>query len=393
MNEKDSSRRRFLVAGLTAPALLATTTPNASKTPAAALPAVRNVPRLDYRLLGKTGMKVTTMGFGCMITSDPTVIERAADLGVNYFDTARVYQNGNCERMVGAALKGRRNRIFLSSKTGARTKEQALADLDVSLRETGAGYLDIWYLHGKGKPEDLSDELMEAQEIARKAGKIRFAGVSTHDVKAIAPAMVEHKDHFDVMLTTYNFTMAPAISDAIQLAAEAGLGVVAMKVMAGGRKPQRVSPDNEKTRDILQHEGAMVAALRWALRNPHVHTTVPSITDNDQLDENLKAMAAPISPDEERLLDLRLAHIRPFYCNMCNECAGTCAKGLPVADLLRFYMYSENYGQYGLGLENFRQLPAHVRAVRCADCRECTVRCPNGVRIMERLARAQAIFA
>ena len=78
---------------------------------AAALPAAANAAGTDsisYRILGKTGLKVTTVGFGAMITSDPSVITRALDMGITYFDTARGYQNGNCERMVGAALKGTR---------------------------------------------------------------------------------------------------------------------------------------------------------------------------------------------------------------------------------------------------------------------------------------------
>jgi predicted aldo/keto reductase-like oxidoreductase len=212
-------------------------------------------------------------------------------------------------------------------------------------------------------------------------------------VRVIAPAMVQHIEHFDVMLTTYNFTMAPEIGDAIHLAAAAGLGVVAMKVMAGGNKPGRMPNDGGKTKEILGKEGAMLAALRWALRNPDVRTTIPSITDADQLEENMKAMAAPLSPAEQQLLEVRSAGIRPFYCNMCNECAGTCAKGLPVADVLRFYMYSENYGEFGLGRDNFRQLPARLQSVRCGDCRECSVECPNGVRVMERLTRAQEMFA
>ncbi len=110
----------------------------------------------------------------------PDVIERAADIGVNYFDTARGYQNGNNERMVGAALKARRKNLIISTKSGAQTKEAILKDLDTSLKELGTDYVDIWYLHGKSKPADITDELMAAQVEAKKSGKIRFAGVSTH---------------------------------------------------------------------------------------------------------------------------------------------------------------------------------------------------------------------
>ena len=86
-----------------------------------------------------------------MITSDGSVIERAADMGVNYFDTARVYQSGNCERMVGAALKSRRKNIILSTKSLAQNQAGLLADLDTSLRELQTDYVDIWYLHSKSR--------------------------------------------------------------------------------------------------------------------------------------------------------------------------------------------------------------------------------------------------
>ena len=162
-----SSRRSFLAAGLSAPALLAA-------------PAAKGDVKLSYRVLGKTGMKVTAVSFGAMITSDGTVLERAADAGINYFDTARGYQNGNCERMVGNALKSRRKNVFISTKSPSRTKAGALADLDTSLRELQTDYVDIWYLHAIGKPEEITDELIEAQDIAKKAGKIRFSGFSTH---------------------------------------------------------------------------------------------------------------------------------------------------------------------------------------------------------------------
>ena len=242
-------------------------------------------------------------------------------------------------------------------------------------------------------PPKLTPELLEAQNIAKKAGKIRFAGLSTHsghkDVIAYAAA---NNKHFDVVLTTYNFAMEPFMDGLVRTASDAGLGVVAMKVMAGGQRPTGNAPDG-KTKEILKREGASLAALKWAIRNPGVHTTVPSITDMDQLDENLKAMAVPFSPDDAKVLQARLLQISPEYCRMCGECNGQCRQGLNVADLNRFLMYSENYGEFSLGREHFQTLPAAHREVRCSSCPECTVQCPYGVRVSQRLARAQECFA
>src|SRR5512135_1719876 len=126
-----SSRRDFLALGLALPATALGSTPLPGLSGAEApLPAVQAAGGLSYRVLGKTGLKVTTVGFGCMITSDPSVLEKAADLENNYFDTAREYQSGNNERMVGAALKAKRNNLYISTKSGGGTKQEALDHLE-----------------------------------------------------------------------------------------------------------------------------------------------------------------------------------------------------------------------------------------------------------------------
>ncbi|MBZ5565212.1 MAG: aldo/keto reductase, partial [Acidobacteriia bacterium] len=344
---------------------------------------------LSYRVLGKTGLKVTSLGFGCMITSDPSVIERAADVGINYFDTARGYQHGNNERMVGAALQRKRNAIYIASKTEAGDKQGALQQLDTSLRELGTDHLDVWHLHGKDSPGDAPDDLFEAQQIAKQQGKVRFAGVSTHQPKRMIPFLLK-KGATDVVLVTYNFTMDKSVEDVIAQANQAGVGVVAMKVMAGGFR--KVKP-GDAVAPKLKREGAMLAALKWVLRDSDVHTTIPSMTDMDQLEDNLKAMTQPYSPKEEQLLARQLEFIAPLYCRMCGECDGQCAQGLPVANVLRYLTYADGYGQFALARENYQQLPAETAAVRCGDCPACTVKCPFGVKVAQRLSRAQELFA
>jgi aryl-alcohol dehydrogenase-like predicted oxidoreductase len=389
MNDK-STRRNFLVtAGLALPAAALASTARTRQDDTR--PPLTSPAGLSYRVLGKTGLKVTSVGFGCMITSDQSVIERGADLGITYFDTARSYQNGNNERMVGSALKAKRKDIVLSTKTGAGTKEEALKHLDTSLTELGTDHVDIWYLHGKSKPEELSDGLLEAQQIAKKAGKTRFVGVSTHAGQpGLFPAVIQKLPHFDVILTSYNFSLDPGMDGLIESAVKEGLGIVAMKVMAGGFR--RAKP-GEKLYETLKREGAMLAALKWVLKNKNVATTVPSITDMEQLDENMKAMTVPFSDADQKILFAQLEYIRPLYCRTCGNCAGKCPKGLPVADMLRHLSYSEGYGEFQLARESFLALPSEVRNVRCKDCGACAVRCPNGVRVAERLQIAQELFA
>jgi predicted aldo/keto reductase-like oxidoreductase len=354
----------------------------------------RSAPKLTYGTLGKTGMKVSRVSFGCLVTSDQSVIERAVDNGINYFDTARIYQGGNNERMVGSALKKYRGKVFISTKTQAKDRKAAFADLETSLKELQTDYLDVWHLHARSTPDMVNDDLLDAQRIAKRDGKVRFAGISFHDGHAeMIPAMLK-LNHFDLFLVSYNYTMDPGVEPLLAAVHKANLGLIAMKVMAGGVQPTTASyrVDPQKL-EKLKRDGAPLAALKWALRNPNIDAAIPSIMDNEQLEENLSAMGAPFSAADGQLLALRLEEITPLYCRMCGHCKGQCSQGLPVADVLRFLMYAESYGQFAMAREHFKTLPAELAGVRCSSCANCTVECPNGVQVAARLHKAQQLFA
>jgi predicted aldo/keto reductase-like oxidoreductase len=386
----NTSRREFLSAGLMLPVAGAASKINFLDSPDKLIPAHPKTPvKLAYRTLGQTGLKITSVGFGCMITSDPSVITRAADIGITYFDTARVYQHGNNERMVAAALGSKRKDLVLSTKSVSGSKEALLKDLDTSLAELKTDYVDIWYLHAKDSPGAIHDDMVEAQHIAKQQGKICFAGMSTHALPKMNEWTIDKKA-FDVVLTVYNFTMDQKTDEAIAAVAKTGTGIVAMKIMAGGAHAHR---PGEPVDPRTQREGAMLAALKWVLNKPNISTTIPSMTDMDQLDENLRAMSEKFSPSDEKILTAHLDRIKPLYCRFCGECDGACAKGLQVADTLRILTYADGYGQFALARERFNELPSHHATVRCGECTECTVQCPHGVRISERIARAQELFA
>ena len=375
------SRREFLASGIALPAAALTPTLLSGGLRGDSTNIVSGMEAangLEYRILGKTGLKVTSVGFGCMITSDPSVISKAVDLGVNYFDTARGYQHGNNERMVGAALGDRRKSVFVSTKSEAEDKKSALADLDTSLQELRTDYLDIWYLHSKDEPESLNAGLLEAVQFAKAQGKARFVGLSTHSAETMVPAAIK-TGVLDVVLITYNYTMGSRLDPVIGAAEKAGLGVVAMKVMAHGKKDLK--------------PGVGPAALKWVLKNKGVRTTIPSMVDMDQLDQNFRTMSSAFSPADQAVLTACLDQLAPVYCRMCGNCRGMCPRGLPVAVMLRYLTYADGYGQFALGRERFQGLPEDIRNVRCADCGTCIVDCPNGVQVSRRLGKAQALFA
>ena len=383
---RSSSRRSFLAAGLALPAVA-----SASRFTAQAQQAPANAPStgliLKYKTLGKTGMKVTTVGFGTMITSDGSVIARAADMGINYFDTSRGYSNGQNERMVGAALNGKRNNLFISTKCDRNTKTDVLAELDTSLKELNTDHVDVWHLHGKQSPQQISDDLVDAQLTAKKQGKIRFMGVSCHaNLPGIVDRLIEAK--MDVVQPQFSYMQDPTWAAAIDKLNQAGIAVVAMKVMAraGGRgrgaAPQPARPAN-----------LAPAALKWVIKNPAIGTTVPSMTDMDQLDQNFKVMAEDFTAEDQKVLTASIDHVGPYYCRTCGECAGQCPKGLFASEMVRFVMYADGYGQFALGRENFQRMPLELQQIRCGDCDRCVVQCPHGINIAERLSRAQELFA
>jgi hypothetical protein len=379
--EYRSSRRSFLTAGVALPALAA--------------PRAKPV-GMAHRTLGKTGLKVNPLGFGGRGTTEPGVIARALDLGINYIDTGRMYQNS--ERMLGGALKGKRKNVLIAGKTSAKTRADALADLDTSLRELQTDYLDIWQLHGKTRPEEVTDELLEVLQIAKKSGKIRFGGITTHlNVPEMLAAMLK-RGGVDVMLAGYNFTLKPEVTQAIRSARQAGMGIVAMKVLAGGfARIQNSDPRFEGNAGALvrtlKQDGAMTAAIRWALKNESLDACAVAMSDFEQVEENVRALSQPYSEDDEKLLSAKLAFLGPRYCRMCGACGGVCDKGVPVPDMLRFLTYAEGYRDFPLARRSFLELPGETRRIRCADCQSCTVDCPNGVQVRARLIRAQELLA
>ncbi len=378
----NSSRRKFLQAGLALPVagLVVSHSPESLGQTSAGL---------VLRPLGKTGLKVSGVGCGVGLIPDPAVLVRAADLGVNYFDTARTYEKGKSEEITGAALKARRNKIILASKTDGMTKAEVFREMDESLKALRTDHVDIWHLHARDTPEAITDELVEAQETLKQQGKTRFIGISTHDINAVVDKVIKLGKH-DVVQTTYSYPIGTDRNAALHKLHEAGIGVVAMKVIVAMSMAGFAPPPKER-RD-LTHEGPL-SAVKWVLRNPDISTTVPYAKNIAEVEMNFRAMTEPYTPQDEKVLFARNEEIRPLYCRMCYECKGQCPNGIPVADELRYLAYNDFAGDFRQARNNYLRLPDEIRAVRCSDCSACTIRCPNGVDVRNRLIRAQDLLA
>jgi uncharacterized protein len=373
----DSSRRKFLQAGLVLPAagFVASHPDVFSQT--AAVQA--------FRTLGKTGLKVSAVGCGVgYVNLDPAVVARAAELGVNYFDTARGY--GKSEDVAGAALKGRRDKVVIATKTDGKTRAEIFKDIDTSLKALQTDYVDIWHLHSRDTPDAITDEAVEACETLKKQGKTRFIGVSAHDIYAVVDKILKI-GKFDVVQTTYSYPIGSHLrTAAIRRLHDAGIGVVAMKVViavAGFVPPKELR---------LKNEGPL-AAVKWVLMNPAISTTVPFAKNMAEVEMNFRAMKEPYTIEDEKMLYARNEEIRSRYCRMCYECKGKCPNGVPVTDEMRFLAYNDFGGTLEYAQHNFGRLPQEILNVRCSDCSSCAVECPNGVDVRNRLIRAQQLLA
>jgi len=358
-------------------------------------------PTMRYRTLGRTGLKVSEIGFGGFPIDDPDVLVYALDRGINYVDTAHCYRGGASERAIGRALSGRRERFVVTTKwcphhIGKPPTRQVFLDLlDESLRRLGTDHVDIVLNHEVGRHSDGSGverlknpEMLEAWEVVKKAGKARFLGASGHDgdLPGVMGYAIE-SGLFDVVLCRYSFLDYPEQQKLIDRAAAAGVGFIAMKTLAGAK-----GADLDRFRD--RQTSFKQAALKWVLGNPKLSNLIISISSRKQVDEYIAASGAPLAAADEALLEEYQARFSNEVCRFCNACEPACPDDVRIADILRFSMYFHDYGQEGRGVESYAKLVAAERAAHCAHCAGfCAAACAYDLPVKSLLLKADAALA
>jgi len=339
-----------------------------------------------YRTLGKTGIKLPVINMGVMNTNNPNLVRAALDSGVVMLDSAQTYQRGQNEGMIGEVLKGRpRDYYVLATKarlpsnqtTGLYTEEATedafLKKVDLSLRNLGLEYVDIYYHHNVSKRESaLYEPILKALEKIKKEGKARFVGITTHtNEPEVIHAAVDSKI-YDVILTSYNFQQKHYVEvrEAIARAAHAGIGVVGMKAIRGG---SRQTP-------TVKNAGA---ALKWVLQDPNVHTIVPGYITFEEMNIALSVMEDLTLSDSEKKDLQKEASLPGLYCQGCRQCLGQCPEHLPIPDLMRAYMYT--YGYRNLTLAQDLLLSLNLPTRICRDCSLCPVKCSIGFNVSAKI--------
>lgn len=343
------------------------------------------VNKIEYRRLGNIGYNASLLGFGAMITTDPAVLEKALDMGINYVDTARGYQRGNNEVMVGKVIKKRRKEVFLTTKESARSKRSILEGAEKSLKALDTDYVDALLAHKlSSRGQVLDEDVMSALEKLKKDGKTRYVGVSTHSSSAeVINAMVDSK-FYDLVTVKYSFRGDEELKKAIERANKAGIAVVAMKVMGGGR-----GYIGSKMGDLNPFQ----SALKWVMNDKNIATTIPSITSFRQLNENFEVMGTKMTWSDRKILDKFAKATDKLYCRMCGECLGKCPENVNIPDIMRYLMYAEGYGELQLGRDSYKSLSFNVNASKCIDCDYCVAKCVNKLEIQKRMVHAHSLLA
>ena len=395
INELD--RRKFLQASVlsSASALLASAS-FASSSFAANRTAMEDKPIIKRRL-GKTGIELPIVSFGVMRADSPALVHAALKEGIVLFDTAHGYQGGKNEEMLGEVLKDYpRDSFVLATKVQPEDKNAStgllgnnstskifLEKLDISLQRLKMECADILYVHGLSTRDAvLHPAMLEAVTTAKKMGKAKHVGVSTHKNEPEVIQAAIDSGVYEVVLTSINFKQEhyALLKETIAKAAKAGIGIVAMKTMAGGfHDKERKQPINCK------------AALKFVLQDENITTAIPGNTNFDHL-----AMNASVNRDltmtAQEEADLLVGKSEGgLYCQGCEHCVPNCPKGLPIPEIMRAYMYTYGYRDGHLAQELLAGL--NIPNNPCGDCARCSAKCAKNFAISDRVMDVMRLTA
>lgn len=334
---------------------------------------------MQYRVLGKTGLKVSVIGFGSIpiqrgrkeLAKD--VILKAEELGINFIDTARGYTVS--EEYIGAALKGRREKWIIATKSMARDKESMARDIEISLKNLSTDYIDLYQIHNIRNQAELdqvmgSEGAYQALQEAQSKGKIGHIGISAHSPEMIKLALEMGK--FSTIMYSYNIVENQG-EKIFQRAKELNIGVIVMKPMAGGAI-----------------EDARLA-LKYVMQNKAITTAIPGMGDIEEVEENVAAASDLPALTQEELVKIEMIarKLGAQFCRRCGYCT-PCPEGIDIPTMFLLSSYKERYSLAGWSEERYKNQP--VRAIHCVECGMCEEKCPYNLPIREMLKAVAKTF-
>jgi len=391
----------------------------------------------EYRVLGRTGFKVSDIGYGAGNLTNANVFEVALDMGINYIDTAEHYARGQSETTIGQVLKKRdRKKLFLTTKLnmhfgGGSTQEKVKERFAKCLERLQTDYVDCLMVHMTPVVGDVTHEgFHEAVKEFKAEGRVRYIGLSNHGpehrlfgniedpMEKVIMAAAED-GRFDVALFVYNFLQKDQGEKIIKACKAKNMGVTLMKVNpVGGYMSMQARMDRwkESGRDIPENyvkafddfkamvdkaepfkekyglksnEEVRDAAIKFVLSHPGVHSACPTMNTFDDLNTFVALSGQTLETADNSMLNDYRATLGHLYCrHACGICESACPQNVPVNTIMRYNHYFTAQGREKHAMSKYAQL-GHAKADGCQDCSgACAKACPYHVPIQGLLGLA-----
>ncbi len=336
--------------------------------------------KMKYTPFGKTGFDVSLVGFGGIpiqrgsVEDAKKAIYAAHDNGINFIDTARGYTVS--EEYIGASLGDLRKDFFLATKAPSMGYDKMKADIETSLKNLRTDCIDLYQLHNVKSITDLlaafkPDGSYRALAEAKKEGKIRYIGITSHIKEVLIYAIELHSNDFVSVMYPYNIVETEGI-DMFRKAKAAGLGTLAMKPMGGGNL------DDPKL------------ALRFIANNPYIDVALVGIGDAKEAHEDSVIELGDLTAEEVEECKAIRQKLGTEFCRRCGYCA-PCTVGIDIPTNFTFQNYLKNYDLAEWAKDRYNAMK--VKADACIKCGVCETRCPYNLKIREKLASVARDFS
>ncbi len=323
--------------------------------------------------LGKTEMMVSKLGFGGIpiqrLAEDEAVavVRRCLDLGITFIDTANGYTTS--EERIGKAISGKREKLILATKSGARTREGVESHLKLSLERLGVDYIDLYQFHGVSDSNALDTVLdprgpMAAVEEARMAGVVKHIGITSHSMDVAKEAV--KSDRFETIMFPFNFITCEPADELLPLAREHDVGFIAMKPLAGGML------DNA------------TIAFKYLFQFPDV-VPIPGIEKAHEIEELVKVLVGPrqMTDAEQQEMQRLREELGTRFCRRCDYCQ-PCTEEIAISTVMVSGSFTKRLPPERVFAGRFAEVLE--KAANCTECGDCEERCPYHLPIIEMIA-------
>lgn len=352
---------------------------------------------MPVRKLGSTGTSISILQQGTSQILNPfydKVLHLCYREGVNGLDTALSYGWGQSHRSIATFLDQIKDRkgVWITSKSHDSEPDDFLKDLDKCLDSLKTDYIDLYLMHSVSDTSMLSKEFLRAGDKARKSGKTRFFGLSTHSNCAQVMTKAAKTGGIDAILFRYNFRYYgdKTLNLAIDASKKAGIGLIAMKTMSS------ISEDDEKVIEFKSKNFSLAQAkLKSVWEDERIDSIVCEMANVGEAKENIAAAKSVnrLSANELHQLN-RLSALTASLA--CAGCSNICESGIEgdtrISDILRYKMYYEGYGKKEQARALYNQLPLKSRTYNRADVLNVQKRCPQGIDIAGQLKKAETLL-